>query len=352
MAEITIKDIAKQCGVGVSTVSRALNNHPDINPETRKKIMEVIEETGFIPNNSARNLKRTDAKCIAVLIKGITNPFFSNMIQIIEEETQRNKYALVLRHVESHEDEVDVALELEKEKRLRGIVFLGGRFDHSEEKLAKLNVPFIFSTIGVAGLDHAAKAEFSNIAVDDRLESRKMTEYLISLGHRNIAIIAERPENPIGRLRVEGYREAYQRQHMTVPEEMICYVQEEMNHYSMENGYVTVRKLLESEAGEKMTAIYASSDALAIGACRAVLEAGKRIPEDISVAGYDGIEIGEYYNPKLTTIKQPVEMMAKKTIGLLLDVIAGREEHQQIIFPAELVVRESTGPVTKLCGSD
>ena len=106
MAEITIKDIAKKCGVGVSTVSRALNNHPDINPETRSMILRVIEETGFIPNNSARNLKRTDAKCIAVLVKGITNPFFSNMIRIIEEETQRNKYALVLRHVEAQEDEI------------------------------------------------------------------------------------------------------------------------------------------------------------------------------------------------------------------------------------------------------
>ncbi len=98
------------------------------------------------------------------------------------------------------------------------------------------------------------------------------------------------------------------------------------------------------ESGEEVTAIYAVSDSLAIGACRAVLEAGKRIPEDISVAGYDGIELGEYYNPKLTTMKQPVEEIAKKTIWLLLDVIAQREEPQQIVFPAELVVRESTGP--------
>lgn len=342
MAEITIKDIAKQCGVGISTVSRAINNHPDINPETRKKIMEVIEETGFIPNNSARNLKRTDAKCIAVLVKGITNPFFSNMIQIIEEETQRNKYALVLRHVEAHEDEVDVALELEKEKRLRGIVFLGGRFVHSEEKLAKLNVPFIFSTIGVDITDRIGRVEFSNIAVDDKLESKKMTEYLLELGHRQIAIIAEKPEQPVGRLRMEGFREAYEERGLAVSEDMICYVQDDIDSYSMENGYLTAKKLMESEMGTKVTAIYATSDSLAIGACRAVLEAGKRIPEDISVAGYDGIEMGEYYNPKLTTIKQPVEEMAKKTIGLLLDVIAEREEHQQIIFPAELVVREST----------
>ena len=340
MAETTIKDIARQCGVGVSTVSRAINNHPDINPETRKMIMQVIEETGFIPNNSARNLKRTDAKCIAVLVKGITNPFFSSMIQIIEEETQRNKYALVLRHVEADEDEVDVALELEKEKRLRGIVFLGGRFSHSEEKINKLKVPIVFSTIGVDTSDWIGKAEFSMISVDDRLESKKMTEYLLDLGHRKIAFITERPEEAIGRRRIDGYRSAYTSRGMTVEEQMICYVEDELDHFSMENGYITTRKLLES--GEKVSAIYAASDSLAIGACRAVLEAGKRIPEDVSVAGYDGIALGEYYNPKLTTIKQPVEEMAKKSIRLLLDVIAERQEHQQIVFPAELIEREST----------
>ena len=345
MAEITIKDIAKQCGVGISTVSRAINNHPDINPETRQMIMQVIEKTGFIPNNSARNLKRTDAKCIAVLVKGITNPFFNSMIQIIEEETQRNRYALVLRHVEAHEDEVDVALELEKEKRLRGIVFLGGRFAHSEEKIGKLNVPFIFSTIGIDISDRIGKAEFSNIAVDDRLESKKMTEYLLDLGHRRIAFITESEEESVGRRRIEGYREAFTGRGIPVPEQLICYVHDEIDHFSMENGYLTMKKFLET--GEKVTAVYAASDMLAIGVCRAVLETGKRIPEDISVAGYDGIELGEYYNPKLTTIKQPVEEMAKKTIHLLLDVIAGRQEHRQIIFPAELVERESTARYTK-----
>ncbi len=342
MAETTIKDIARQCGVGVSTVSRAINNHPDINPATREMVMRVIEETGFIPNNSARNLKRTDAKCIAALVKGITNPFFSSMIQIIEEETQRNRYALVLRHVEADEDEVDVALELEKEKRLRGIVFLGGRFTHAEEKIRKLKVPLVFSTIGIDISDWIGRAEFSNIAVDDRLESRKMTEYLLGLGHRRIAFITERPEEAIGRRRIGGYREAYADRGIAVDEKLLCYVQDEMDHFSLENGYVTAKKLLES--GEKVTAIYAASDLLAIGACRAVLEAGLRIPEDISVAGYDGIALGEYYNPKLTTIRQPAEEMAKRTIRLLLDVIAGRQEHQQIVFPAELVERESTGP--------
>ena len=118
MAEITIKDIAKLCGVGVSTVSRALNNHPDINPETKEKIMQVIKENGFVPNNSARNLKRVEAKSVAVLVKGITNPFFSDMISVIEAEIEKRGFTLVLHHVESREDEVEVALELVKEKRL------------------------------------------------------------------------------------------------------------------------------------------------------------------------------------------------------------------------------------------
>ena len=98
------------------------------------------------------------------------------------------------------------------------------------------------------------------------------------------------------------------------------------------------------ESDAELPPIYSVSHSIAPGVCRAVLETGKRIPDDISVAGYDGIEMGEYYNPKLTTIKQPVEEIAKKTIRLLLDVIGGRKDHQQIIFPAELVARDSTGP--------
>ena len=95
MEEMTIKDVAKKCGVGVSTVSRAINNHPDINPETKKMVMDVIRQMGYVPNNSARNLKRVDAKCIAVLIKGITNPFFSAVIQVIEAEVQKKKGSAV-----------------------------------------------------------------------------------------------------------------------------------------------------------------------------------------------------------------------------------------------------------------
>ena len=118
MKTITIKDIAKKCGVGVSTVSRAINNHPDISEETRNMIMEVIKESNFVPNKSARNLKLLDTKTIAVLIKGIDNPFFQNMIKVFEEEIQSRKYSFILHRVDTNQDEVEVALELIKEKRL------------------------------------------------------------------------------------------------------------------------------------------------------------------------------------------------------------------------------------------
>ena len=119
MEEITIRDVAQICGVGVSTVSRAINNHPDISPETRQMVMQVIKEHNYIPNNSARNLKRQTAKAIAVLVKGIDNSFFHEMIRDIEEEIKKKKYTMVLRHVKSSEDEVNVALQLVKEKRLK-----------------------------------------------------------------------------------------------------------------------------------------------------------------------------------------------------------------------------------------
>ncbi len=342
MPEITIKDIAKQCGVGISTVSRAINNHPDINPETKQMIMDVIRETGFVPNNSARNLKRTDARSIAVLVKGIANPLFSDMIKVIENETQRKKYSLVLQHVEYYEDEVDVALELVKEKRLRGIIFLGGYFLHSEEKISNLKVPYIFSTVGTLVSEKLDKAEYSSVSVDDRKESCAMTSYLLELGHRDIAIISAESEiESIGRLRLEGYRDAFAEKGIPCREELVRCVEEEIDHFSMENGYLTTKRLIES--GEKFTAVYATADILAIGASRALLEAGYRIPEDVSVAGFDGIELGKYYNPAITTMKQPVKEMAETTVKLLFDIIAGRKDYEHIVFPASLEVRESCG---------
>lgn len=340
MEEITIKDIARICGVGVSTVSRAINNHPDINQETKQMVMQVIKENNYIPNNSARNLKRQDAKAIAVLVKGISNSFFSEMIKIMEEEIKKKKYSLVLHHVDFNEDEVDVALELVKEKRLRGIIFLGGYFRHNEEKLSQLHVLFVLSTIGVLP-EKYSRNFYSSVSVDDEKESYKLVNYLCKSGHKDIAIIcAKTSDASIGKLRLQGYKKALQDNGIEVRDELILAMKPDIEDYSLENGYAVTREFLEKQL--PCTAIYAISDILAIGAGKALAEAGLKVPDDISLAGFDGVEIGKYITPSLTTIKQPVEEMAKETTKILFDVIAQQAGHQHKIFDGELVVREST----------
>lgn len=339
MDPITIKDIARMCGVGVTTVSRAINNHPDISEETKAMVMQVIQENHYVPNNSARNLKRSASKTIAVLIKGITNPFFTPMLQIFEQETKKQKYSYILQRVDQNQDEIDVAIELEKEKRLKGIVFLGGYFSHSKEKLNQLTVPFVLSTIGMtAEMD---RNNYSSVSVDDFQESYKMVDYLCNLGHKKIAILcAGMEDESIGRLRLEGYKRALESHGIAYDKDLVWSMKETIESYSMGNGYEVTKELLQS--GREFTALYAISDSLAVGACKAILESGKRIPEDYSVAGFDGLDITFYYNPSITTIRQPVEQIAKETIRILFDLIDKKITQEQKTFPADLVIRQST----------
>lgn len=341
MDSINIKDIARICGVGVSTVSRAINNHPDINPETKSMIMQVIKEHNYIPNNSARNLKRTDSKAIAVLIKGISNPFFSKMIRIFEEEIRRKKYSFIMQRVDACDDEVDVALELIKEKKPRGIVFLGGFFSHSKEKLEQLTVPFVLSTIGMTDSLEDSSA-YSWVSVDDYAESYKITDYLCKLGHERILILAAtQDDESIGKLRLEGYKKALLDNGIEADEDLCNFSKVGRDCYTMDYGYMSMNRILEEKKID-FTAVYGISDSIAIGACKAITERGLKIPDDYSVAGFDGLDIAHYYNPTLTTIRQPVEEMAEATIKILFDVIRGKADHQKRVFKAELVEGEST----------
>lgn len=336
---ITIKDIARLCGVGVSTVSRAINDHQDINPETKALILETIKKYGYVPNNSARNLKRVDAATIAILVKGIANPFFTNMIRVIEDEAQKRKYSVELRHVEYEEDETDIALELVKEKRLRGIIFLGGFFANSAPKLSMLNIPFVIISGGCIP-ESLDKQNYSSYNVDDVEEAYKVTKFLIDYGHRDIAILAgEKDSISVGQLRIDGYKRALKEAKIPIRDNYILHMKDEIEYYSFANGYENMRSLLKS--GVPVTAVFAISDVLAIGACRAIKDAGLRVPEDISVVGFDGIDLGRYSNPSLTTLKQPAAEIADASSELLFDLIEGRKQNQHRVYEGELVIRES-----------
>lgn len=338
MDQVTIKDVAKLCGVGVSTVSRAINNHPDINTETKEKIMRVIAEKNYIPNNSARNLKRVESKTIAILMKGITNPFFNRMIKIFEDMIVRYKYSVLIHHVDEEEDEVAAALRLEKEKKPCGMIFLGGRPDHEEDKLRQLKAPFVMCAFSLN--QEIDKSLYSSVSIDDVKAADEMVSYLISQGHSRIAMVAARKEDmAVGKMRLAGYKKALEEHGLPFLEELVIYQESGTDAYSMSGGYNAVKHFLEN--GTEATAFFAISDVTAFGVCRAIRDKGKMIPADYSVAGFDGIEMAEYYCPTLTTMRQPCDEMAKESVELLFDLMDGRSKNRQKMFDAELVVGES-----------
>ena len=338
MGSVNIKDIARMCGVGVSTVSRALNDHPDINPETKEKIMRCIEENNYIPNNSARNLKRQEAKVIAILVKGLSNMFLISMTKLLEAEITKRGYTVALERIKFEEDEVDIALELVKEKRLKGIIFLGGDFEHRVDKLKALDVPFVLSTAG-SQPDSIHKEDYSSVSVDDVKEAYRMTDYLCRRGHKRIALLSGKSDDlSVGYLRLEGYRKALADNGLDFDKDLVIYMRPDIEDYSMKNGYVVTKEFL--ERGIDCSAIFAISDTLAIGCTRAILESGRKVPEDIAVTGFDGVEAGEFYYPSITTITQPAEEMAKATVKILFDIIKGKAGHKHLIFEGELIERE------------
>ena len=342
MAAVTIKDIARICGVGVSTVSRAMNDHPDINRETKEKIQAAIREYNYIPNNSARNLKRHESNTIAVLIKGIYNVFITDMVTQGERYIKYTQYSLYLRLVYPEEDEVDIAIELVKEKRLKGIIFLGGMFDHSVEKLKQIEIPYIMMTVSpsprISGM-------CSSVYVDDEMESYRIVDYLCRMGHRKIALITTpESERSIGHLRAKGYFRALKDNGIGRDDRLVRRMSENTWEFSISSGYAVTKELLADNTD--FTAIYACSDYAAIGACKAICETGKTVPGDYSVAGYDGLEIGRFYNPPITTISQPINDMLKKTFEFLLDEINGDETRQTVVFPGELLAGGSVRDIT------
>ena len=334
---VTIKDIARICGVGVSTVSRAINNDPTINVKTRDRVLKVVKEYNYIPNNSARNLKMIESNTVALLVMGIENIFFTSMFGSFQEQLEKNGYDFLLHAVSENQDAVDVAVELTMEKRLKGIIFLGGQMDHCKEKLEKLNVPYVLCTVAREG--EKFHADLPTVSIDDKVESQRAVEYLISKGHKRIAVITgNKNDFAVGGRRLSGYRHALEGANIPLDESLIIHQKEEIPGYSPANGYAVTKELLASHT--EFTALYCTSDLVAFGAYKAIYEAGFKIPEDISVMGFDGISLGEYMEPGLSTMVQPKQDLITASVKKLVKRISG-EDVTQDIFEAKLLERAS-----------
>ncbi len=335
---LTIKDIARLSGVGISTVSRVINNSGYASEEVRQKVLQIIRDYDYVPNNSARSLKAVETKNIALLVKGITNPFFNKMIRIIEEKCALNGYPLFIQNVDNHTNELDLAIREKRDRNLCGVIIMGGTFDYAEEKLNALNIPCVLVTVSA---DNTSNDLCSSVKIDDEKEAFEAVDYLIQLGHRSIGFIYDPPTEKLtpNRLRFLGYCRALEKHGIEFRENLIA----ENTDAPLHSGYITGFNAAKSliRKNPDMTAIFAFADVLALGAIKGALSEGLRVPEDLSVIGFDGIEEGEFFNPSLTTIHQPADEMALSSIGILFDMIqGGKSQHK--VFNAVLLRREST----------
>ncbi len=343
MKRPTIKDIASACEVSVSTVSRAINDAPGISVSTREKVLATIEEMGYIPDSNARNLKITKNKTIAVLIKGITNPFFTPMIKVLEEEISKTGYSFALTKVEENLSEIEVAQNVAKTIKPEGIIFLGGHYINDLKKLKALGIPYSMTTI--INKDIINK-NATCVGVDDYKESIRMVDYLISLGHRKIAFIAARSDDlSIGHLRFEGYKKALANHGIDFDPNLVIYPPKGLNPYSLYHGYESGKKIVKEEIS--CSAIFAVSDSVAIGAIKALSDMGKRVPEDYSVAGFDGLEINEFLLKPITTIIQPTDRIAYTSVKELFNIINNKDHKKVTSFDAELFIGETTSKINK-----
>ena len=314
---MTIKDIARACGVGVSTVSRVLNNRPDVSDEVRRKVLAEVERQGYIPNNSARDLVKTQSDAIGVVARGIGNPFFSDLLKTISREIDRSGFTMVLRQIGSNEDEVKAGAILEREKKLRGLIFLGGRFDYTSAELALIGVPYVccsynnrFGTLNAE--------DYAYVSIDDYQTAYQAVTELIERGHRHIAaLLPSCSDRSISQLRYKGYRAALADHDIAEDSNLV----EETGSFDMSAAYTAMLDLL--ERSRDFTAVFTVSDMMAMAAMKALTDHGLHVPEDCSVIAIDGLTMSEYTIPTLTTMVQPAEKMGRESVGILLEMIEG-----------------------------
>ena len=321
--DANIYDIAKLVGVSKSTVSRVINGHTGVSDDTRKRVLKAIEDNAYIPNNSARSLSSLSTQTVVLLVCGITNPFFSKIISLILEKMNNANIDVVLHSYEPGFDAniIDAAISICKEKRPKGIILLGGIFEENHQMLRIIGVPIVMATVTASG--DGDRSWFSSVTIDDEDEGRKIAEYVCRNGHRKIAIIGQHY------WREAGMKKVFKQYGITADVVDLEYDRA----YSFRTGYKAAKRLLKKS---DYTCLLCLSDVFAIGAIKAVQEKGLRVPEDISIVGFDGIENGAYTNPALTTFVQPFEEIAGKSVSILLGIVNNGMGHEHFIVETSL----------------
>lgn len=336
---MTIKDIAKESGYAVGTVSRVLNNHPDVSEKARKTIMAVVEKHHFKLNSNAKHLKQQASSGIAIIVKGSQNMLFASIVERLQRLISEKKYASFIYYIGEEENEVERAERVCLERHPLGILFLGSDLEFFKERFDRLEIPCVLVTNSAAELGFE---NLSSVSTDDESGAQAAVEHLLKLGHRNIGILGGYMEKShAAHTRYKGCEKAFAEQGMKLEPGR----QYRSAFFSMEEGYHAMEQLFEQMPD--LTAVFAMADVLAVGAIRAVRDRGLRVPEDVSVMGFDGIELGNYLSPRLTTVRQARERIADRSLEILLSDIAGKRPAVHELLPFDIVEGESAAKIAR-----
>lgn len=334
---MTIKDIAKESGYSVSTVSRVLNNRRDVSPEAKKKIDEIVAAHSFVPNNNAKHLKQITSKTIVAMVKGHSNMLFFDIVEEIQKAVEKSKYTLEVSYLDEDDNEVEQALILCRERKPLGILFLGGNPQLFEEQFQSIRVPSVLVTTDSTRLGFP---NLSSVTTDDISAAECAVNYLIESGHKNIGIIGgDKSSFNTSSQRYRGCLHSFEKNHMFFEEDKYF----AKARFAYDSAYRAMNHLMEK--APDITAVFAMSDVMAIGAIRAILDAHLEVPKDISVIGFDGIAMADYSNPKLTTIRQQYKTIALRSVEILFSAIDYKTSAVHEIIPFELACGESVRKV-------
>lgn len=335
MAAITIRDVARHAGVGVGTVSRVLNDSPMVSEETRQKVQTAIQALDYSPSSVARRLSRGRSMAIAVIAPFFTRRSYVERLQGIEHVLSAGGYDLILYNVETVARRDECLRALPRGERVDGLLILSlAPNDAEAERFLQMGVPTV--------LIDAYHEQLPSVTIDDVAGARAAVRHLIDLGHRRIAYVGEHlDDNPFNFRpivdRYRGYRDALDAAGIPFNPQYHC-----QGFYGWREARRMTHELLALD--ERPTAVFAYSDTMAFGALEAAQQAGVAVPGDLSVIGFDDVEIAQYF--RLTTINQPLYDSGARGAELLLDSMDSdrQQSAQHVILPTELVARQTTAP--------
>lgn len=326
-----IMDVAKAAGVSLATVSRVVRNMDCVRPATRDKVLQVIQELNYKPNALGRQLRTQETKTIIVIVPDNSNTFFHEILLGIETEAEKEGYQVLIADMHNEPSIENHYFHAIQQRQADGIISLSASIAQGIIKEAAEEYPV------VVAVQYMEDNTVPNISIDNMAAARAVTEHLIRLGHRRIAHLSSSPDAPLYRDRFNGYLAALQANGIPVDLKLVRY-----SPSSIMGGYEQMEFLLALD--EPITAVFAAGDVMAIGAMKALKKAGRRVPEDCAVVGFDDIELSSIWEPSLTTIRQPKLQIGQQAFHKLLKLM--RKEpvlFTQDILPYELVIRESCG---------